>query len=184
MKIGVSSYSFSKYIKEKKCSYTDICDIAKNLGYDGIEFVGLRNESWGFTADPFEMAREIKAHCEKIGLEIVAYTVGANLVGDGADAVVEELKESVRIAAKLGAPVMRHDVCYKLRDSHLYGYEEAIEEMVPRIREVTDYAASFGIKTCTENHGFIFQEPERVEELILAVGTHTVSVTLKEAEED
>ena len=170
MKIGVSSYSFSKYIKEHKCSYTEVCDIAKRLGYDGIEFIGLVNEGWGLVGDPIEMAKEIKEHCEKIGLEIVAYTVGANLVGDGADQVVENLKECVRIAAALGAPVMRHDVCYKLRDSHLYTWEDAIEEMVPRIREVTDYAATLGVRTCTENHGYIFQEPDRVEALITAVG--------------
>ena len=170
MKIGVSSYSFSKYIKEKQCSYNEVCDIAKELGFDGIEFVGLVNEKWGLVGDPIEMAKGIKEHCEKIGLEIVAYTVGANLVGDNADEVVETLKGCVRIAAALGAPVMRHDVCYKLRDSHLYTWEDAVEEMVPRIREVTDYAATFGIRTCTENHGFIFQEPDRVEALINAVG--------------
>ena len=84
--------------------------------------------------------------------------------------MVENLKECVRIAAALGAPVMRHDVCYKLRDSHLYTWEDAIEEMVPRIREVTDYARAFGVRTCTENHGYIFQEPDRVEALITAVG--------------
>ncbi|MBQ7844188.1 MAG: sugar phosphate isomerase/epimerase, partial [Odoribacter sp.] len=31
-------------------------------------------------------------------------------------------------------------------------------------------AKAKGIRTCTENHGFLFQSPERVEELILAVG--------------
>ena len=169
MKIGVSSYSFSKYIKEHKCSYNEVCDLAKELGFDGIEFVGLVNESWGLVGDPIEMAKGIREHCEKIGLPIVAYTVGANLVGEGADKVVEDLKRALDVAKELGAPVLRHDVCYKLAPSHLYTYEDAIEEMVPRIREVTDYAASLGIKTCTENHGYIFQEPERVLELIEAV---------------
>ena len=37
MKIGVSSYSFSKYLADTKCGYEAICDIAKNMGFDGIE---------------------------------------------------------------------------------------------------------------------------------------------------
>jgi sugar phosphate isomerase/epimerase len=42
--------------------------------------------------------------------------------------------------------------------------------MAPRIRRVTEYAAERGIVTCTENHGFIYQAPERVKRLIEAVG--------------
>ena len=169
MKIGVSSYSFSRILSDGKHTYEDICDIAKRLGYDGIEFIGLENCGWGIVGDEIEIAKNIRAHCEKIGLEIVAYTVGANFLSDDIDAEVARVKHCVDVCHALGAPVMRHDVASKLRTSHLYSYRDAIEEMVPYIREVTEYAARLGIRTCTENHGFIFQYPERVEELILAV---------------
>ena len=64
---------------------------------------------------------------------------------------------------------MRHDVFYELKNKPLYNYRTAIEEVAPYIRELTEYAKSKGIRTCTENHGFIMQAPERVEELIWAV---------------
>ena len=83
---------------------------------------------------------------------------------------VEKLFHSVDLAEALGAPVMRHDVCYKLPKKPLYNWEDAKEEMAPYIRRVTEYAKSKGIRTCTENHGQIFQAPERVEALIRAVG--------------
>ncbi len=169
MKIGVSSYSFSKYLTETGCGYLKICDIAKEIGFDGIEFVGLNNKSWGIEGDEIEIAREIRTHCEKIGLEIAAYTVGANLLADDIDAEVARLKGCVDVCEALGATVMRHDIAFKLRDIPLYSYEDAIEEMAPRIREIADYAAFKGIRTCSENHGFVFQAPERVEELILTV---------------
>lgn len=169
MKIGVSSYSFSKYLRETRCGYLKICDIAKEMGYDGIEFVGLINEAWGITGDPIAIAKEIKEYCAKIGLEIAAYTVGANLLDPNKEESVRKLKESVDIAEALGAPVMRHDVASKLPENHLYTYEDAIVDMIPLIREITEYAEAKGIKTCTENHGFIFQAPERVEQLITAV---------------
>jgi sugar phosphate isomerase/epimerase len=169
MKIGVSSYSFSRILSDGKHTYEDICDIAKSLGYDGIEFIGLENRGWGITGDEIEMAKNIRAHCERIGLEIVAYTVGANFLAEDMKAELARIKHCVDVCHALGAPIMRHDVASKLRASHLYSYRDAIEEMVPYIREVTEYAERLGIRTCTENHGFIFQYPERVEELILAV---------------
>ena len=170
MKLGVSSYSFRKYIIATGCDYIKVCDIAKELGFSGIEFTPLEDPAYKITDDPLTTAKEIKAHCEKIGLEIIAYTVGANLLGEQAEAEVEKLFRHIDVAEALGAKTLRHDTCFSLPKKHLYTYRDAIEEMVPRIRRVTEYAASKGIRTCTENHGYIFQAPERVEELIRAVG--------------
>jgi NADP-dependent 3-hydroxy acid dehydrogenase YdfG len=39
-----------------------------------------------------------------------------------------------------------------------------------KMEQPVEYAAAKGVRTTTENHGYIFQDPERVEELILAVG--------------
>ena len=47
MKIGVSSYSFNKYMKSTGCDYIAICNIAKEIGYDGIEFTDLQPEVSG-----------------------------------------------------------------------------------------------------------------------------------------
>ncbi|MBQ8720262.1 MAG: sugar phosphate isomerase/epimerase [Clostridia bacterium] len=167
MKIGVSSYSFSKYIVENKCDYFKICDIAKEMGFDGIEFIDLDNGRWGITTDPIACAKEVREYCKKIGLDIIAYTVGANLVGECAEASVDKLLFDIEVARELGAPLLRHDVCSKLPEG--YTYRNAIDEMVPRIRRVTEAAKKYGIRTSTENHGHIFQAPERVEELIKAV---------------
>ncbi len=170
MKIGVSSYSFNKYILKEKCDYIKICDLAKEMGFEGIEFTPLDNKSYGITDDPMKTAGEIREHCERIGLEIIAYTVDADLVGEGAEDSLKKLLSYIDVAEALGAKLLRHDVCYKLPKKHLYSYRDAIKELVPRIRIATEYAAKKGIRTCTENHGYIFQAPERVEELILAVG--------------
>jgi sugar phosphate isomerase/epimerase len=169
MKLGVSSYSFSKYMAETKCGYEAICDIAKEIGFDGIEFINLKNEKWGELDDEFAIAQRIKNHCEKIGLEIIAYTVGANFLAEDVEKEMAALKHHVDVAAALGAPTMRHDVVYKLKDVPFYTYKTAISEIAPLVNEISDYALEKGIKTCTENHGYIFQSPERVEELILAV---------------
>ena len=170
MKIGGSSYSFENYRTKTGAGYFEICDIAKKIGFDGIEFTEIELDGMKECSDRTDCALKIKEHCDKIGLEIINYAVGANLLADDREAEIERLCGEVRIAKTLGVSVMRHDVCFAMPQKPLYNYREAIKEMVPSIRRVTEYAKGLGIRTCTENHGFIFQSPERVEELILAVG--------------
>ena len=169
MKIGVSSYSFRKYIIEEKCDYIKICSLAKEIGFDGIEFINLDSKGFAITEDCVGTAKEIRKYCDEIGLEISAYTVSGNMLAEDIEDMVKYLFDCVDVAEILGAKVMRHDVCFSLPKKYLYGYKEAIADMVPHIRRVTEYAQSKGIKTCLENHGHIFQAPERVEELIKAV---------------
>ncbi len=163
MKLSVSSYSFGKYRKETGCTYLDLCDKAKALGFEGIEFIDLEGD------DPLSLAREIRQRCENVGLPIVAYTVGADFLAEDIEAEVARVCACVDVCEALGAPLLRHDVCSKLPDDPLYSWEDAVTQMVPHIRRVTEYAAAKGVRTCTENHGYIFQYPERVEALIRAV---------------
>lgn len=171
MKIGVSSYSFRKHILATKCDYIEICDKAKEMGFDGIEFINLDNKDFAITTDSLKTAKEIREHCAKIGLDVIAYTIGANFLCEDKEAEVKRLFHEIDVAEALGAPLMRHDVCYKLPDNPLYSWREAVKEMAPNICRVTEYAKAKGIKTCTENHGFIFQAPERVETLIREVNS-------------
>ncbi len=167
MKIGVSAYSFKKYMDHTRCNYIDICNIAKEIGYDGIEFVDLDPEISGKPV--IETAEEIRSHCASIGLEVICYAVGANFLADDIAAEIERVKGCVDVAAALGAPTMRHDACWKPRTAPRYTWQDAVAEMAPHIREVTEYAAAKGVRTCTENHGQFLQQPERVEALIRTV---------------
>lgn len=163
MKIGVSSYSFSKYIDNAGCDYFHLCDKAKELGFDGIDFIEL---DWkGLTDSPLSTAKEIAAYCKSIELEIASYTVGADFFKypDPAE-TVEKLKLSVQVAAALGVKTMRHDVVWSLPEG--MDWMQAADYLAPYVRELSEYARGYGIRTCTENHGYIFQAPERVEYLI------------------
>ena len=163
MKIGVSSYSFSKYMQQTGADYFAVCDLAKKMGYDAIEFIDLSLEVQ--PADSLaELAKDIRRHCEEIDLPIAAYTVGADFLRpDEARAVMEK----VDIADALGAKVLRHDAAWSLPEG--MDWRELIEKIAPDIRRVTEYAAQKGIRTCTENHGYILQDAERVETLIRTV---------------
>ena len=170
MKIGVSSYSFTKYINKTGCDIFAVIDKAKKLGFEGIEFIGL--DAYAKEGeDLISLAEKIKEHCAKTEIEIIDYAIGSDFFNTDEKEIIESVKKSVDIAAALGSPCMRHDVCYSLPKEHLYSWQNAIEVMAPRIREIAEYAREKGVKTCTENHGYIFQAPERVEALIRAVGS-------------
>ena len=162
MKLGVSSYSFSKYMKATGANYFEICDIAKRIGFDGIEFIDLSLDVQPADSE-IELAKAIRAHCESIGLEIVAYTISADFL-KGAEEV-ERVKAKVDVAAALGVRTLRHDATWNRETP----WREAIAKIADGIREVTVYAEEKGVRTCTENHGFVLQDAERIETLIQTV---------------
>jgi len=165
MKVSVSSYSFARYMKGTGATYTDICDLAKNIGFEGIEFIDLSTDVQP-AEDELTLAKALKEFCADIDLPIVAYTVQADfLKGNPADEV-QRLKGCVDIAATLGAPVMRHDGTWLTEGD----WKSVIDTMAPYIREVAAYAEAKGVRTCTENHGYFIQDSNRVKYLVEIVG--------------
>lgn len=170
MKTSVSSYSFSQYIRQGKLTQLDCVAKAKEMGFDGIEFTDLNGAN---LEEQKAYAAEIKAEADRVGIEIVSYTIGGCLykeTREEMDAEVARLKGQVEVAAILGAKTMRHDVCYQLTKS---GDGRSFDMMLPYIadnaREITAYAQTLGVKTCTENHGYIAQDSDRVERLFNTV---------------
>lgn len=167
MKIGVSSYSFEKYIKSEKCDYFKICSLAKEMGFEAIEFVDLDFNGFNITTDPFKTAGEIRDYCKEIGLEITAYTVWANLLKEDIDSEVNRIFKCIDVAKELGAPLLRHDICWSLEDG--ISYDEAEKKVIPYVLKITQYAEKLGIRTCSENHGHIFQHPDRLNSMVSKV---------------
>ena len=115
MKISVSSYSFNQYIKAGKLTQLECIAKAAELGFDAIEFTDIIAQNY---EEQLALAAQMRAEAERLGIEINAYTIGANLYHDTAeasDAEVERLMRQLDVAKQLGANVMRHDVCYIFR---------------------------------------------------------------------
>lgn len=170
MKIGVSSYSYSRLVGSGNIRQIDVISKAKEAGFDVIEFSTI-SVPQGKTLKDY--ARELREEAERVGIPIANYTIGADFVnGCGGDlrAEVERLKGEVDIAEILGAPGMRHDITYNMPRGRFATFDDAIAAIAPAVREVSEYAASKGIRTMTENHGFISQDSTRVERLVSAVG--------------
>jgi sugar phosphate isomerase/epimerase len=171
MKIGVSSYSFSRLVKSGALAQVDVIHKAKEIGFDVIEFSTIAVPE-GKTLPAF--AAELRAEAERVGMAIVNYTIGADFLRGAQGnlaAEIERVKREVDLAAILSAPGMRHDATFGWPADHVgpKSFEAALPRLAEGCRAVTEYAASKGIKTMVENHGFFCQESFRVEKLVTAV---------------
>lgn len=171
MKLSVSSYSFNQYLKAGRMTLLDTVEKAAEMGFEGIEFIDLPKD---LPRDGrLALAKELRSRVQEKGLSMVAYTVGAKLWQPTEEllrAEVERVKGEVDIAAALGAPIMRHDLVWELEKT---GAGRSFRSMMPRlaetVREIADYAAERGIKTCSENHGRIAQDSDRMEAFVALV---------------
>lgn len=178
MKIGVSSYSFQQLISSGEETQLSIMKKAKDMGFDGIEFIDLSAPEGVSETEYAEMIRE---ESEKLSLPVIAYTISANLLSDaGLDAEVERICRKVDVAKILGAGCMRHDAAWSVPQdikSHA-GFEQVLPVLVDGCRKVTEYAKEKEIVTMIENHGFFCQDSERVERIICGVGSSNFGVLL------
>lgn len=169
MKIGVSSYSWARYLREGRMDIFGVIKATAELGFDGIEFSGL-NAPEG-TTDPKSFAQKLKEACADAGLPIISYTIGADFLNaeGGWEKEVERLKGEVDIAVVLGAPRMRHDASRGQGNLSTWDFFQVLPILAKACRAVTEYAADKGIKTMVENHGHFVQDSDRCEALMKAV---------------
>lgn len=173
MKYSVTSYSFQKDINAGKMTQFDVIAKAKELGFDGVEFTDLAPKKNPTYEEQLAFAKALRAEADRVGIPIVAYAIAANLFAEDpekCDAEVERLCRQVDLAAILGAPVMRHDVTWSQKyENRTYSFDQMLPVIADGARKVTAYAEERGVRTCTENHGFIAQDSDRVERLYNAV---------------
>ena len=181
MKLAVSTYSLWRWRTENGKTLEETLAWVGDAGVGGVEFAPVGDEGAKVVRD----AGKLRAHAEKMGLQIVSYCVGAELLCpvEQQRKVVERLKREVDVAVELGAPSMRHDVtrgwgenAAGVKGAKTFG--NALKVVTPAIREVADYGAGKGVKTSLENHGFYMQAAERVEKLLGAVKHPNYGLTI------
>lgn len=171
MKIGISSYSFSRLVSSGAMEQLDVIASAREIGFDVIEFAGIAVPE-GKTLNG--LAGELREEADRVGIEIVNYTIGADfLKGSGGDlqAEIARVRGEVDVAEILGTSGMRHDASGGWPDDHAgpKSFEAALTRLAEGCRGVTEYAVDKGIKTMVENHGRFCQDSIRVEQLVTAV---------------
>lgn len=166
MKIAVSSYSFTQAINDGRMTMLDVIPKAQALGFDGIEIVRMNQTDEEMRA----LAVELRKQSEALDFPIVAYMVGNDFLQESLDDCVARLTRELEIARALGAPAMRHDATGGVTaDGKQLTFEEALPIIAEGYRRVTEVAASMGVRTMIENHGYFAQDALRVKKLVETV---------------
>lgn len=166
MKVSVSSYSYSQAFESGRMTLKDAIQTTKDLGLDAFEVVDFNFKKFlpeGKTKE--EYADEIRSECERCGLPVSNYTVGADFLNRETAEEVDRVKKEVDIAVILGAKSLRHDAAWGANGKFI-SFDHALPKITEGIRQVTEYAAEKGVRTMSENHGFYAQDALRVERMI------------------
>ncbi len=181
MKLGVSSYSFSKLVSDGKMSQMDVVSKAKEMGFDILEFSTISVPE-GKTLPEF--AAELRAECDRVGIEVGNYTIGSDFLNGSDGDLDREIERLITVelpvAKILRSPGMRHDATSGFANGikTRRGFDNALDRLVQGYRAVTAEAKKLGIRTMVENHGFFSQDSDRVEKLINAVGDDNFGLLL------
>ena len=169
MKFAVSTYSLQREITSGRMTQLDAVFKIRELGADAVEFVDVYPPE-GMTR--LEYARRLGEACQEAGLSVSNYTTGADFLLNPVRDEVQRLQEELQLAAALGAKSIRHDVTLGIPgDEKGYtGFTQVLPRLAEGCREVTERAQAMGISTMVENHGYFFQDVDRVEALLTTVG--------------
>ncbi|MGE7842431.1 sugar phosphate isomerase/epimerase family protein [Lysinibacillus sp. NPDC093712] len=180
MKIGLSTYSMVKKMRQGEMNVLDVLQWVADNGGQHVELV-----PYEFTVvDNYELATQIKEKAAELGLALSAYSLPANFIQDTEEAFlveVERLKKHVDVVHHMGINIMRHDVTLftlPKEQTTIHYYNEHFEAMVRGCQLIADYAKQFNITTTIENHGFNVQTSDRVQQLVHAVNKDNFKTTL------
>lgn len=169
LKLSLNAYSFAKLLNDRLLgrgegiSLEQLAEFCAKHNFDGIDitayyFPGFRDRKPPDDRTIFE----VKRRCFELGLGISGTGTGNNFTTADKAARAKDVawvKQSVEIAAKLGAPVLRVFADTQMRAqtwetvSNGASRTEVEKWIADDIRACADHAAKFGVIIGVQNHG-------------------------------
>lgn len=176
MKLGISTYSLYSAYKSGELTLEGVIETIAELGAEHAEIVPI---GYNLVEQP-ELIDTIVKTAANAGLELSSYAIPANFAGLDEEAralEIERVKREVDACAALGISRMRHDVA-KAEDISISHFLEEMPGLVDACRQIAEHAATHGITTSIENHGFFVQHSDRVQAIVHAVARDNFRTTL------
>lgn len=161
MRLGCAAYSYRDLLQKQEMSLPEFVRQCRLMGLDGVELT-----SYYFKETRREALQELKRHCFREGMHILATAVGSNFAQ--ADAAkrrehVAMTKAWIDHSVILGAPCIRvfaGPVPEGRTEAEAFGWAvECLEECVA-------HAAERGVVVALENHGGITGTADQVLRLV------------------
>jgi len=185
MKLGLSSYSLNSEIARGAMTLEGTIDWAAAQGAECMELVpfAFRFDDPDTLAIDYGRIAAIRKHARDAGIELVNYSVLANLLveGEEREKAIERVCHEVDIAAELGMPRMRHDISAfrrPLDQNTLKDFDDLLPVMIEATQRICEHGRKRGVKTLLENHGFFVNGCDRVERVLNGVNNDNYGLLL------
>ncbi len=168
MKVAFSTSACSDF------SWPEMCDLAKDLGYDGLEICAYQQNYSLLTSSHFS-AKEMQRTKQTLslnGLEIACISSGCCIKNlNSYKSVKEELTDYIELAKSLSVPYVS-----VLGDSELFVGEQPIDdsEVVAALRDIKRTAKEAGVTLLVVTSG-AFSDTKRLRNLLDAVASDNVA---------
>ncbi|CAN5214059.1 sugar phosphate isomerase/epimerase [soil metagenome] len=175
IKLSLAAYSFRKALDLKKPTMTlfEFIDMAATLPLDGVELT-----SYFLAETTNEYLDKVKAHCAAKKLAISGMPIRSTFtIKDDAKRKVEieQVKQWVKNAARLGAPTVRIFAGALAKGEKL---AEVQDRVVAAIEECCKTAKEHGVLLALENHHGVTDTAEQVLTLVQAVKSDAFGVNI------
>lgn len=186
IRFGFSSYSFHSKLAAGEMSLPEVIDWVAASEGEHLELASLSERAEdpvpSIASDPAYVDR-IRAKADEAGVTLSNLAISADFTAEDpaqVDRQVERVTRYVDLAERLGITRMRHDVAPHagLPGDDTPAFERALPGIVRASKEIARYAATKGITTSLENHGFFVQSADRVRRIIHAVDEPNFRTTL------
>lgn len=171
MKISLSIWSVHKYVRDKTMDNVGFIDFVGTTPAQGVELLSV---FWG---DPETEIPRVQEALRRNNLELACFGACNNLAVSDPErrkAQLEDITNSVDMAARLGAKVVR---AFSGDKEQSVSYEQAKQWIIDGLKEAAAYAADRGIVICLENHGLFAGKADQVLEVIREVGSPALKST-------
>lgn len=169
MKTCISTWSFCKLLDEGVLDHFGVIGKIREMGVNAVELV--LNDIPPDGGDPRDFALRLTEHARSLGMEVPIYTTGANFCTPDVEKEIRRVEKHIDIASEAGIPLLRHDITREFYEGYMGvpTFEAILPELAAAIREVAEYARSKGVTTCSENHGSLVQDSDRMLRIFTAV---------------
>jgi len=166
-------YSFMSF-STMELSLAEMLDVARRLGYDGIEPRLDAKHAHGLEVNTTgEQRAKMRAEAQQAGVAIACLATGIKCADPAAtEKMIADAHERIDLAGDLGAPVMR---VFGGAPGEGLSREQAIELVAKSLKAVADHAAERSVTICMETHD-AWCDPAHVAEVMRRVDRPSVGV--------
>ncbi|MDB5530435.1 MAG: hypothetical protein JWR51_3538 [Devosia sp.] len=187
MKLGLSSYSFRPLLANGAMQIEDMfawlnANEAEHLEISTFSFAKPGTEAGYDLTSETEILQRITAASNNTGIPISGICLGAKFVFvDDTErrAQIEMVKRHVEMCNRMEIGLLRHDVVlWAHRQTQTAEFENALPAIADACHEIASFAATQGVITSVEDHGYFVNGSDRIKRLLHAVNLPNFKFTL------